>query len=44
MHLFSREELKELAQEGGFEVVEEFESDGLGGRLGLYQKWRVGRI
>ena len=39
VHLFSREELADLARECGFEIVEEFESDGQGGRLGLYQKW-----
>ncbi|HMD90790.1 MAG TPA: class I SAM-dependent methyltransferase [Anaerolineaceae bacterium] len=40
VHQFSREELAGLARECGFEMVEEFESDGQGGRLSLYQKWR----
>jgi tRNA (uracil-5-)-methyltransferase TRM9 len=39
VHLFSREELDELAGESGFEVVDEFESDGVGGKLSLYQIW-----
>jgi tRNA (uracil-5-)-methyltransferase TRM9 len=41
VHLFDREELAHLAAETGFEIVEEFESDGDGGRLGLYQVWRA---
>ncbi len=40
VHLFSREELAELAAQAGFAVESEFESDGEGGRLGLYQAWR----
>jgi SAM-dependent methyltransferase len=40
VHLFSREELAELAVQAGFAVESEFESDGEGGRLGLYQAWR----
>jgi len=40
VHLFSREELVELAAQAGFTVESEFESDGEGGRLGLYQAWR----
>jgi tRNA (uracil-5-)-methyltransferase TRM9 len=40
VHLFDREELARLAGETGFEVIDEFESDGEGGRLGLYQVWR----
>ena len=41
VHLFSRLELEELAALTGFDIFEEFESDGEGGRLGLYQTWRV---
>ena len=41
VHLFSREELADLAQQSGFEIAQEFESDGRGGRLALYQLWRV---
>lgn len=40
VHLFTREELAGLAQETGFSIESEFESDGEGGRLGLYQAWR----
>jgi len=40
VHLFTREELSGLAAETGFSVESEFESDGDGGRLGLYQAWR----
>ncbi len=40
VHLFERAELAELAQASGFEIVEEFSSDGEGGSLGLYQRWR----
>jgi tRNA (uracil-5-)-methyltransferase TRM9 len=40
VHLFDREELACLAADTGFEIIDEFESDGEGGRLGLYQMWR----
>lgn len=40
VHLFNREELNALAAETGFGIESEFESDGEGGRLGLYQVWR----
>lgn len=39
-HLFSAEELENLGEQSGFEVVESFESDGAGGRLSLYQVWK----
>jgi tRNA (uracil-5-)-methyltransferase TRM9 len=39
VHLFSRAELAELAAECGFKIMDEFESDGAGNRLGLYQVW-----
>jgi SAM-dependent methyltransferase len=39
VHLYSREELNRLAAEVGFVIRDEFESDGEGGRLGLYQIW-----
>jgi len=42
VHLFTREELARLRAAGGFTLLEEFESDGQGGRLGLYQVWRAG--
>jgi SAM-dependent methyltransferase len=41
VHLFTQAELKELAEAAGFSVEDEFESDGEGGRLGLYQVWRA---
>jgi tRNA (uracil-5-)-methyltransferase TRM9 len=41
VHLFSREELAALAADAGFEILDEYESDGQGGRLGLYQRWRA---
>jgi tRNA (uracil-5-)-methyltransferase TRM9 len=40
VHLFTRAELVELADQAGFEIIEEFESDGEGGRLGIYQVWK----
>ncbi len=39
VHLYSREELARLAAQCGFCIKEEFESDGAGGRLSLYQTW-----
>jgi len=41
VHLFSRPELDELAAACGFRILESFESDGQGGRLGLYQLWQA---
>lgn len=41
VHLFNRQELKALASESGFQIIEEFESDGEGGKLGLYQLWQA---
>lgn len=40
VHLFSGAELQELAKEAGFTIELEFDSDGTGDRLGLYQLWR----
>ncbi len=39
VHLFSLEELSDLAAKTGFEVKYSFESDGEGRKLGLYQMW-----
>lgn len=39
VHLFSSEELNQLARSTGFKVIESFDSDGEGGNLGLYQVW-----
>jgi tRNA (uracil-5-)-methyltransferase TRM9 len=40
VHLFSQQELADLAAAAGFQITEEFASDGEGGRLGLYQFWQ----
>lgn len=40
VHLFSEDELKNLATKTGFQVLESFYSDGSGGKLGLYQVWK----
>jgi tRNA (uracil-5-)-methyltransferase TRM9 len=40
VHEFSSAELAELAARSGFEVVQEFLSDGLDRRSGLYQIWQ----
>lgn len=40
VHLFTREELAQLAQATGFEIVFDFDSDGKEGNLALYQGWR----
>jgi tRNA (uracil-5-)-methyltransferase TRM9 len=40
VHLFEQDELNALACQSGFQVRETFESDGLGGRLGLYHLWK----
>jgi tRNA (uracil-5-)-methyltransferase TRM9 len=40
VHLFAREELAQLAASSGFTQEEEFESDGAGGNLALYQVWK----
>ena len=39
VHRFTPDELNELARASGFEPCESFESDGQGGRLGLYCGW-----
>lgn len=40
VHLFSNEELSTLAAASGFKIVSEFDSDGAGGNLSLYQIWQ----
>jgi SAM-dependent methyltransferase len=40
VHLFSGEELTRLAAEGGFSIINEFDSDGASGNLSLYQVWQ----
>ncbi len=39
VHLYDTEELCQLAESSGFQVIETFDSDGEGGNLGLYQVW-----
>jgi 2-polyprenyl-3-methyl-5-hydroxy-6-metoxy-1,4-benzoquinol methylase len=39
VHLYSPEELCDLAERSGFKVIETFDSDGEGGNLGHYQVW-----
>jgi SAM-dependent methyltransferase len=40
VHLFSKNELTVLAFHTGFKLIDEFESDGEGGNLGIYQIWQ----
>lgn len=40
VHLYSRKELSQLAHLSEFSIVNEFESDGRSGNLGLYQIWQ----
>jgi len=40
VHLFQRSELADLARQSGFTITHEFESDGKGGNLALYQVWK----
>lgn len=39
VHVFTAQELEELARGAGFKVVDSFYSDGKEGNLALYQKW-----
>jgi tRNA (uracil-5-)-methyltransferase TRM9 len=41
VHQFSLDELDQLAANAGFRILKTFESDGEGGRLGLYQVWEA---
>ena len=41
VHQFSEDELAELADATGFRMEETFYSDGEGGKLGLYQVWKI---
>ena len=40
VHLFSQAELLDLADTCGFDLLNEFDSDGITGNLSLYQIWR----
>jgi len=44
VHLFSENELQELAYATGFTIQQTFFSDGEGGKLGLYQIWQPKRV
>ena len=39
VHRFTSQGLADLAGRCGFEVIEQYHSDGEGGRMGLYQIW-----
>ena len=41
VHVFTRGELREIAQECGFSIKDEFYSDGKEGNIGLYQVWQT---
>lgn len=41
VHIFSSSELRALAAESGFAVLDEWSSDGEGNKLGLYQVWQA---
>ena len=41
VHHFGEKELAELAESSHFQIQDAFHSDGEGGRLGLYQMWKV---
>jgi tRNA (uracil-5-)-methyltransferase TRM9 len=41
IHLFSEQELKDLADTCGFQVISSFHSDGAENKLGLYQIWKL---
>jgi len=40
VHLFTGRELAELASSTGFQILEQFDSDGSNGKLGHYEIWR----
>ena len=40
LHQFSEGELRELAEQTGFSILDVFYSDGLDGKMGLYQVWK----
>ena len=41
VHHFTQVELSELAQDGGFRVIDDYRSDGENSQLGLYQIWEI---
>lgn len=40
VHLFTRQELADLAQIAGFQIMDIFDADGFNGKLGHYEIWR----
>lgn len=44
VHGFEITEIEQLARSGGFEIMDSFESDGHGGRLGWYHLWRAAQV
>lgn len=44
VHTFSEEELSKLAKNAGFDIIENFYSDGKSGKLALYQLWQLAKI
>lgn len=41
VHHFMQAELSELAEDGGFRVIDDYRSDGENSQLGLYQIWEI---
>ena len=41
VHHFTQVELSELAEDGGFRVIDDYRSDGENSQLGLYQIWEI---
>ena len=41
VHHFTQAELSELAEDGGFRVIDNYRSDGENSQLGLYQIWEI---
>lgn len=39
VHLFTRQELEELAAVAGFQMMDQFDADGFNGKLGHYEIW-----
>jgi tRNA (uracil-5-)-methyltransferase TRM9 len=41
VHVFEPKELFQLAENAGFKIIEQYYSDGEGGKLGFYQVWQT---
>jgi tRNA (uracil-5-)-methyltransferase TRM9 len=44
VHAFEPKEPSQLAEKSGFEVIEQYHSDGEGGKLGYYQIWQTAEM